>query len=68
MSASPIEHKKAAIGYVAATQRDRCGNCHHAGENSPGFWACRKHGLMVTVYAVCGDWTRRVPHGFKTPP
>lgn len=67
MSMSPINHTKARIGYEAATQRARCGACHHSTEDNR-FWTCKKHGLMVTVYAVCKDFTVRVPHGFKVPP
>lgn len=64
---SPVEQKKSLIGYVAAMKRDRCGNCNHSTEDNR-FWTCKKHGLMVTVYAVCNEWTVRVPHGFKVPP
>lgn len=66
-SPSPVNFKKQQIGYVAATARDRCGNCNHVREDG-AFWTCGKHALMVTVYAVCSEWTRKVPHGFKTPP
>lgn len=67
MSTSPITQKKALAGYVAATQRDRCGSCSWATEDA-NFWTCRKHGFMVTVYAVCNDWKSRVPAAFKSPP
>lgn len=66
MSTSPIVQTKALIGYQAATQRPRCGSCQHALEDNR-FWTCKKHGLMVTVYAVCDEWTQKVPHGFKGP-
>ena len=55
MSMSPIDHTKARCSYVAASQRDRCGNCAHVSE-AGNLWSCRKNGLMVTVYAVCKHW------------
>lgn len=58
-SPSPVTFKKQQAGYVAATARNRCGNCCHAREDVPGFWSCSKHGLMVTVYAVCNDWAKK---------
>lgn len=67
MGMSPVDHTKARIGYVAATQRDRCGNCSQSTEQDR-FWTCKKHGLMVTVYAYCDEWTVRIPHGYKVPP
>lgn len=67
MSMSAVDQKKSLIGYVAATLRDRCASCHHGVEDNK-WWTCRKHGLMVTAYAVCNDWTKRIPHGFKVPP
>jgi len=74
MSRTPnrIDHAKAACGFQAASKRPRCGNCQEIAENSPGFWACGRHGFAVTVYAVCNDWEsavearKPVPNGSKT--
>jgi hypothetical protein len=69
MSRTPSlsDFRKQQSGYVAAMQRDRCGNCQHGVEDNK-WWSCKKNGLLVTAYAVCNDWTRKVPHGFKVPP
>jgi hypothetical protein len=68
MSTSPITAAKNAQGYLAATQRKRCGTCQFSQEAYGSSWQCRKGGFMVTVYSVCNEWMVRQPPGFKVPP
>jgi hypothetical protein len=71
MSTSPITAFKNAQGFVAATERKRCGNCQQARETRPeacnSQLQCRKGGFFVSLYAVCDKWEIKQPPGFKAP-
>lgn len=59
---TPIDKKKAAMGYLNANQRPCCRNCSH-GEQAPRSgayndvypWRCTLGGFGVTAQAVCKE-------------
>ena len=62
MRTSPIDNKKAAMGYQNANQRPSCGNCTHSEQVKPSYayndvypWRCHKGGFGVTAKAVCQE-------------
>lgn len=59
MSASPIDLKKAAQGYVGATARKRCATCDHRTNNyGENILSCAIGRFIVTNYGVCNEWNQ----------
>lgn len=67
MSTSPITARKTMQGYVAASLRQRCATCQHQKSLDALWLTCSRGGFAVTAYAVCNDWTVKLPNGLKTP-
>ena len=60
---SPIDQLKVRIGYTPATARKRCAVCTHVcrTQSHPRFKSisCGMHGVLVTDYALCKDFSPR---------
>ena len=59
---SPIENKKAAMGFMNANQRPCCRNCQYGQQaartgayNDVYPWRCIKGGFGTTAQAVCKE-------------
>ncbi len=58
---SSITNAKAVMGYVAASKRQACRNCHHGDEcradRMPPYdsvmWRCKLGGFVTSAGAIC---------------
>lgn len=56
---SPMDQLKVRIAFTPATMRKRCGACEHlkAARNEIGNLRCGKHGLSVSLFSICNDFS-----------
>lgn len=56
---------RAQHGFVAATDRPRCGTCSLRGDGMPDHAICKHTGLYVTGHSVCNEFKGQETTGQK---